>query len=437
MSSSGMHTAPGRGAAHPSSEIAGVAPRTKLWRVIHACEYARDVLPVVEGQIAAGMRPYIVTPQGAGSAELYLSGKRQEQPRSLSLLRSWQDVRNWRKSILECEPETSADVVHAHSFAAGMAGVRSVSCVVYDPQACIEELAISAHLCDSGSWMARSFRVAEQFVISRAAAVVVHSQGMKQAVEERGAAPGNVFLVPDPLPFEEEELPPIPIPLGAEFLQQRLGTKPGEVVLFAPETFCRSDGGLCAHGTALLQAFALAAAEVPELKLVVLAPEELRPLVSEAARGLDISDRLRIAGQQDGAAFMRAAHAVIVSGETPQDQVQARQPNELCLQALYHGRALLAADIPRHRDASPDGRGCLWFEAANAGDLAHRIAFLGRHPEFREALGSAGQEFILKNRNFAVIGEKYKEVYRHAAARKRTTGTGQGMTLLEPAANWG
>src|SRR5215813_43631 len=112
----------------------------RAWRVIHACEYARDVLPVVEGQVSAGMRLFIVTPQGAGTDEVYLSGKRQEDPRSLSLLRSWQDVRNWRESPLDCTPEVSSDLVHAHCFAAGMAGVRSLSCVVYDLRACIEEL---------------------------------------------------------------------------------------------------------------------------------------------------------------------------------------------------------------------------------------------------------------------------------------------------------
>lgn len=436
MSSSGMPTAPGRSAAHPSSEIAGAVPRTKQWRVIHACEYARDVLPVIEGQIAAGMRPYIVTPQGAGSAELYLSGGRQEQPRSLSLLRSWQDVRNWRKSILECEPETSADVVHAHSFAAGMASVRSVSCVVYDPQACIEELAISAHLCDSGSWMARSFRVAEQFVISRAGAVVVHSAGMKQAVEERGAAPANIFLIPDPLPFDEER-PPISIPLGAEYLQQRFGIAPGDVLFFAAETLRSSNGTLTASGTALLQGFALAALEVPELKLVVLAAEESRPLIAQAAESLGVANRLWIAEQQDAVALMQAAQVVIASGETPQDEVEARRPSDTCLQALCQGRALLAADVPRHRDASPEGRGCLWFETANANDLGHRIAFLARNPDFRAALGCAGRTFILENRTPAVIGEKYKAVYRHAASRKRPTGTGQAMASLEPAANWG
>src|SRR5262249_25139807 len=147
---------------------------------------------------------FIVTPQGAGTAELYLSGRRQEDQRSLSLLRAWQDVRNWRKSLLDCTPEASSDLVHTHSFAAGMAGVRSCSCVVYDLRACIEEMAISAHLCEHGSWMGRSFRVAEQFVLSRAAAVIVHSQGMRDAALERGTPRENIFLVPDPLDGEED-----------------------------------------------------------------------------------------------------------------------------------------------------------------------------------------------------------------------------------------
>src|SRR5258707_13548725 len=89
------------------SDGTGTLPRftkAKVWRVLHACEYARDVLPVVEGQVAAGMRPYIVTPQGGGTAGLYLAGKNQEQPRAGSLLRSWQDGGHWRKSLLDWAP---------------------------------------------------------------------------------------------------------------------------------------------------------------------------------------------------------------------------------------------------------------------------------------------------------------------------------------------
>ena len=148
--SSGFHVEQAREHANGASSPLR-SGRTKIWRVIHACEYARDVLPVVEGQVAVGMRPFIVTPQGAGAAELYLSGGNHEQPRSLSLLRSWQDVRNWRKSLLDCAPETTSDIVHAHCFAAKMATVHNYSCVIYDLNACIKEMAISAGLCEPKS----------------------------------------------------------------------------------------------------------------------------------------------------------------------------------------------------------------------------------------------------------------------------------------------
>src|SRR5262245_30143623 len=155
--------------------------RASSWRVIHACEHARDVLPVVEGQVAVGMRPYVVTPRGAGAAEVYLNTTEQGEPRPLSLLRCWQDVRNWRKSILACDPELSADLVHAHSFTAGMAAVRSCACVVYDLLDCVEDLAVFTGQCAPGSWMGRSFRAAEQFILTRAASVIVHSQATKKA----------------------------------------------------------------------------------------------------------------------------------------------------------------------------------------------------------------------------------------------------------------
>lgn len=172
--------------------------------MIHACEYARDVLPVAESQVAAGMQPYIVTPQGAGKAELFLSAETPEPYRGLSLLRSWQEVRQWRKAILDCDPENSADLVHAHSFAAGMAAVRNCSCVVYDFVSCIEDLAASARQCERDSWLARSFRAAEQFALSRAAAVIVHSLEMKQAALERGASLESIFLISNPRPGEDD-----------------------------------------------------------------------------------------------------------------------------------------------------------------------------------------------------------------------------------------
>jgi hypothetical protein len=431
--SSGFPVAQQRG----QSDAAGTFPRigrTKVWRVIHACEYARDVLPVVEGQVAVGMRPFIVTPQGAGTAEVYLSGGNQDQPRSLSLLRSWQDVRNWRKSLLDCAPETTSDLVHAHCFAAGMAAVRNCSCVVYDLGACIEEMALSAGLCEPGSWMGRSFRVAEQFVLSRASAVIVHSLGLKEAALERGAPPDAIFLVPEPI--SEDNEPPA-LSQDIDFLARRFGFAPDSVSFFVPQFAHDRQEQLSPAAVSVLEGFALASNELPQFNLLLEAPESARRAINEHSSRLGISQHVAMVHQFDVPATMESAHVVVAMGELPADPVIARQPNEICLKSLWQGKTLLAADVPRNRDASPEGRGCLWFEADNPRDLGYRMAFVGRKPEFRAALGAAGRMFIYETRNSAAIGQQYDEAYRFAASRKKSSGVGPNMTRLETAENWG
>jgi glycosyltransferase involved in cell wall biosynthesis len=411
--------------------------RVRAWRVIHACEYARDVLPVVEGQVAAGMRPYIVTPQGAGSAELYLAGRQQEQPRALSLLRSWQDVRNWRKSILDCDPENSADVVHAHCFAAGMAAVRSIGGVVYDLNACIEELAISLGQCEPGSWMGRSFRVAEQFVISRAAAIIVHSLGMKHAAQERGAEAESIFLIPEPLPFDED-VPLLAPARDGDSLLARFGVESDAVTVFVP-SFAATDCERLRPGQlTILESFAVALNECPSLRLVLEADvkESARTAIRERAAALGVADHVFTVGGADAITLWESTQVIIGSGDLPEDPVAARRGNEVCVAALCRGKALLAADIVRNRDISPDGRGCLWFEHNNVRDLGYRLAFLGSNPEFRMALAAAGRLYILEARNSSAIGQRYRQAYMHAFSRRKSSGPGAGTVSLQPAANW-
>lgn len=437
MSSSGLNPSKKRVPPGLVHSFLSETSRARAWRVIHACEHARDVLPVVEGQVAAGMRPYIVTPQGAGSAELYLSGRRQDQPRSLSLLRSWQDVRNWRKSILDCDPENSADIVHAHCFAAGMAAVRNIGGVVYDLSACIEELAISAGQCEPESWMGRSFRVAEQFVLSRAAAVIVHSMGMKDAAQERGTPPDSIFLIADPLPFEDDV--PLPAPTAHDqFLRSRFGLDTDTVGFLVPQFTAASWTQLRPEQLPVLESFALALKECPRLRLLLEgeATDPMRRAIQQCASGFGIAEAVLVVDAADSAAAWQSTDVVIATGDPPPDALAARRANEICLAALCRGKALLAADLPRNRDVSPDGRGCLWFEHNNSRDLAARLAFLGSNPGFRTALAAAGRFYILEARSSSAIGQKYREAYLHAFSRKRSPGPGAGMASLRPAANW-
>lgn len=404
-----------------------VPRQSAKWRVLHACEYARDILPLVEGQVNAGMRPYLVTPQGSGTAELYLGKKDMGQRQTLSLLRAWHDVRNWRNSILECDPGNTSDLVHTHSFSSGMAGVRNLTCVVYDFNACIEESAISAGLCERGSWMGRSFRVAEQFILTRAQAVVVHAAGMRSAAEERGVPPENLFLVPHPLPADEE----YPL-LESQFLQQRFGLNPGVISYFVPYVSQTEDGDLAPGVVQVLRAYATVVREIPQSRLLIEIPFQSSAAVRMHAERLGVGEYVLVVDPNESSAAMRGATIVVVTGDLPEDRVRARHANELCRQSLLSGKPLLAADVSRNRDASPQGAGCLWFSPDDVRELGHRMAFLGLHDDFRLTLANAGRAYVLRSLNNTAVGLQYDAVYRHALSQKRIAGPGQQANTLAP-----
>jgi hypothetical protein len=168
-----------------STDPAGRA--VKSWRVLHACEETAHALAIVEAESSVGMNPQIL------SREYWTEPSRPD----ISLMTAWNDVRDWRHALNEAEAINSLQIVHAHSFASAMAGVRGSIPLVYDFSATLEDIA--SHGSTSGPWLLRSFRVAEQFALSRAAAVVTHSGAMKENVIERGALAANVFLIPDPV----------------------------------------------------------------------------------------------------------------------------------------------------------------------------------------------------------------------------------------------
>src|SRR5437660_7247723 len=89
----------------------------RAWQVVHACDFARDIADVVEAQIMAGMRPYLLT-VGADIAA---------KP---SIVQAWKDVRRWKKAFDESGAHTRPQLIHAHSFSSDMAAVLLGACTV-------------------------------------------------------------------------------------------------------------------------------------------------------------------------------------------------------------------------------------------------------------------------------------------------------------------
>ncbi|HUS18646.1 MAG TPA: glycosyltransferase, partial [Terriglobales bacterium] len=336
-------------------------PDKKTWRVIHACDSIRSVADLVEAQVTAGMRPFVLT----GEA----------RPRPASLLETWADVRSWRKQLDGTDGTThtlQSSVVHGHSFAATMAAMRAGLITVYDVHAFVDDFAVTAGQCTERSWLARSFRTAEEFLLPRVGAVVVHSTLMKQACLQSGLEKEkeNVFLIPEPMHLPSEP--------DSGWLRRAFDFSDDVVTIFARPAVAEDE--------TLIRAFAQVAEEVPGVRLFIAtatatATAAAAPHFDGQAAQLrrfahqhDVAEKVFVLSPEDEDPALRAADIVIAGWPVfPDDSSWGRihaltiARSGTALAAMAHGRCLLAADCSAHRDLTPEGRGVLWFGQSTFG----------------------------------------------------------------------
>jgi hypothetical protein len=316
-----------------------------------------------------------------------------------------------------------------------MAGVRNFPATVYEIDQFIEDAAsgVSAKsttsTSDHSSWLSRSFRVAEQFVLSRAAAVVVRSESVRQAVIHRGAAAENVFAVPKAVNEEDEN----PSPTDTAWLRSLEIRFEQSVLIYAPDWKMETaaDGLLSEASRGLLTAFVFVAEEQAEAVLLLQCEDSAKREVLSFADQLKIASRVKLITAEDHQRAFDAAQ-VIVADSYP-SMSSTPLANETALAALRSNKTLLAADLPCNRDVSPTGRGCLWYRSGDYKDIAHRMAFLAVNPDFRAALAESGNRYLLESCNPAAVALKYDTIYHHAAARRKSGGLQTPAIRLTPA----
>ena len=392
--------------------------KQRAWRVVHAAESSRDLLPLIEGQTTIGMRPFLLTPAGCGFGPV-LEECRSGTASRISLLQSWNHVREWRKILQEGTGDIPADVIHAHSFAAGMAAVRNSSGVVYQLRQTIERIASASGSCAEDSWLARSFRVAEHFVLTRAGAVVAANHALRLECLERGVSPENVFLIPDPIDTELLEST-----ADRKWLERATDTGPQSVIFLVPGLPHHSAWELRDSLSRWMRVASVVRQDNLEAVFVFLCDEGSAEAVRELAAACNLASWTRFLNPQLRAKAMVSADVVICDRE--------HASGGFALEAMARGRALLAADIEAHRDATSDGRGCLWFRPAEVGDIALRARFLAGNPQFRRALGLAGREHCLSTRSAEVVASQYDAVYRMAFSKRKDSDASPPKAHLVP-----
>jgi glycosyltransferase involved in cell wall biosynthesis len=382
------------------------APRQHAWKVVHACEFAREILPLVEGQVAVGMRPLLLTPGGFGAAGLFLDSTKRDSTSPISLLRTWNHVREWRRLIHESAAESSAEIIHAHSFSAGMAAVRTSSAVVYQLKEPVEKQAAAAGHCDENSWLARSFRVAEQFVLTRAAAVVVNDHAGRLASLERGVSAENVFCIPSPIATETLDSVP-----DRKWMDQIADGKLETVYFLIPGLPNSSPWEMRDALLRWMRMLSIVRQEHGDVRLIFIGDSEAAKAIHEIALACNLMPYVKVLAADLRHRAIASVDVVICDRE--------HLGNMAALETLARARALLAADLDQYREITADGRGCLWFRSGDVSDIAFRAIFLASNPQFRRALAVAGREHCLATRSVEVIGAQYDAVYRLAFGKRK------------------
>lgn len=382
------------------------------WRVVHACEQARDVLPVVESQLTVGMRPFIVTARGSGAACKYYRSPK-EKIETASLLQAWSDVRTWKRLLIDSDPERTAEVLHAHSFAAGMAGVRADASLVYDVHPSSGSVAT-----EDKSWLGRSFRVAEHFVLTSAGAVVVHSEHAWQECTQAGVEETNLFYIPNPV--DAGWLESIP---DRRWLEQRIGADGGTTIFFVPGF--SSGRALEPQISALLRAFAFAHAENENVRLLFLHDKDTAA-VRQHAEVQKVRHVIHVLRQAERDLIFASCDVVVVL-ESSDDDGQALKS----IEALARGRALLVS-ADENRSRSIPAKSCLWFRPEEPREFGYRMAFLARNPDICRIISSNGQRTIAGTRSPEVVGRLYDQVYTRVASRKKQKDNKSNDVQLVP-----
>jgi glycosyltransferase involved in cell wall biosynthesis len=135
--------------------------------------------------------------------------------------------------------------------------------------------------------------------------------------------------------------------------------------------------------------------------------ERSRRLVS--ASGL--ADRVIFTGFVDDPVRVQAALDLYVAASRKEGLPLA------VLEAMAAGLAVVATDVPGHRDVVVPGETGLLVAPEDPAELAEAVATLLSDPALRKSLGQAGRERVRREFGLGAMVDATAAVYRRAAGR--------------------
>jgi glycogen synthase len=323
--------------------------------------------------------------------------------------------------VEEIAREWRPDVLHAHSpvlnaWAALSVGRRLGIPVVYEIRALWEDAAASHGTMLPGSVRYALARHLDTRAAKRADAVVTICRGLYDDLRRRGVWQDYMFIVPnaadvgDPLP----DTPP----------SRDENRDDGPVIGFIGSFYSY-------EGLDLLVEAARDLVRVrPEVRFLLVGggPEEAR--LRELCRASGLDDRMSFSGwvPHDRIDHWYRRIDILVYPRKRNRLTELVTPLKP-LEAMAHGKVILASDVGGHRELIEDGRNGFLFRSDDAPDLIRRLlALLDARTAWPDA-GARARRFVEEQRSWKTAAATYAEVYDRARSRARP---GRSVAQLQP-----
>jgi PEP-CTERM/exosortase A-associated glycosyltransferase len=349
---------------------------------------------------------YRRTPFGGKFSEWAISKRR-------PILREAAIVRLIRNRILELVENEPVDVIHAHSPAlCGLGALQAARSqglpFVYELRAFWEDAAVDQNKTSALSLRYRLSQKLEDYIVHRADAVVGISHSILNELKKRKADPAKLVHVPNGV--DVEKFSPVP---RDETLAAKLGLG-GEPVLGFIGSLYRWEGVAW-----LVRAVAELRRRGTACKLLIVGDGEEMPAVREAVCELNAAEFIKILGRVPHDEIQRY-YSVVDVLVYPRHSIRL---TELVtplkpLEAMALEKAILGSDVGGIRElVQPEKTGVL-YRADNVEDFCVQAKRLLLQTSLQRRLGEQAREFILREKDWNVLAQRYIDIYDFAMRRR-------------------
>ena len=389
------------------------------------CGYSIRSGYIVDLERAMGWDPRVVTsgqhPNGDALKETIAGTeyRRTKAPKNqrFPFAREWALMRSLERQVEAAVRDARPDVIHAHSpVLVGLPALRVARRLgipmVYEIRDLWENASVDRGRFAAGSPLYRIARGLESYVVRHAGAVVTICDLLKNEIAPRAGKADNVHVIPngvDTDAFRPQS--------SSEALRRHWGLIGKEVILYAG-TFQPYEGL-----DLLIRAMADVVRSRPSAHLMIVggsagfagksgasSPEEslLLSAVQESAVGPHVTFTGRIPHADVKEMY---ALADVLCYPRRLTLTTALTTPLKPLEGMAMAKPVIASNVPAMCELVSDGATGLVFDAGDAQDLARKCLMLLSDPQLRQRLGTAGRDWVVRERQWPSLVAKYRDVY--------------------------